>query len=229
MAGRRVERRSRRTCPALNVGCSLPASLQRLSVSLLTVLACTLLCTSCPTPISDEYLKIPVDTNAIRSAVTLGPGDVFEVRVYGESSLTGMHRVSSEGSIQFPLVGEIRVAGLSPTEVATRLQSELMNGYLKNPFVTVLVKEYQSKKIYVLGQVVKPGTFPYEGQMNIVQAITLAGGFTPLAKKNSVIVTRVDAGQERSIRVPVERISEGLAPNFQLQPGDIVFVPESAL
>lgn len=203
--------------------------MSRQSSLMLVLSVCAVLAAACSPPVSDEYLKIPVDTNAIRSAVTLGPGDVFEVRVYGEAGLSGIHRVSAEGTIQFPLIGEVKVSGLSPTEVAARIQGELLNGYLKNPFVSVLVKEYQSKKIYVLGQVVKPGTFPYEGQMNIVQAITLAGGFTPLARKNSVIVTRVDAGQEKSIRLPVERISEGMAPNFMLQPGDIVFVPESAL
>jgi polysaccharide export outer membrane protein len=193
------------------------------------LLAVAAFCGACPTPISDEYLRIPVDTNAIRSAITLGPGDLFEVRVFGEEKLSGLHRVSGEGTIHFPLVGEVKVDGLSPSEVSLRLQGQLMNGYIKSPFVTVMVKEYQSKKVYVLGQVVKPGTFPFEGQMNVVQAVTMAGGFTPSAKKNSVIVTRVDNGVERSVRVPVERISEGVSPNFLLQPGDIVFVPESVM
>jgi protein involved in polysaccharide export with SLBB domain len=89
--------------------------------------------------------------------------------------------------------------------------------------------EYNSKKIFVLGQVSKPGTFPFEGKMNIIQAVTLAGGFTNMARKNSVIVTRVEDGIERRIRVPVDRISEGLMPNFQLQPEDIVYVPETVL
>ena len=84
-----------------------------------------------------------------------------------------------------------------------------------------------SKKIFVFGEVQKPGTFPYEDGMSIIQAVTLAGGFTKTAAKNNSNVTRIVDGQEQKIRVPVEDIGVGKEPNFQLQPGDIVFVPES--
>lgn len=191
---------------------------------LLVVGAC--LTGACSPPIDDEYVSIPVDTAELRNSISLGPGDVFEVRVYGEKDLSGIHRVSGDGSIQFPLIGTVNVLNQSPSDVALVLQDRLRGGYLVDPYVSVVVKEYNSKKIFVLGQVAKPGTFPFEGEMNIVQAITLAGGFTQMARKNNVIVTRVDGGVEKRIKVPVERISEGLAPNFQLKAGDIVFVPE---
>lgn len=183
----------------------------------------------CSPPISDDYIKIPVDTKRLRNSITLGTGDVFEVRVYGEKDLSGIFRVSGEGTIQYPLVGDVSVQNLSPSQAALAIQKKLKDGYLRNPYVTVVVKEYNSKKVFVLGQVAKPGTFPIEGDMNIVQAITLSGGFTQLARKNSVIVTRVEEGVETRIQVPVERISEGLSPNFQLKPGDIVYVPERVL
>ena len=183
----------------------------------------------CSPPIGNDYIKIPVDTKELRNRITLGTGDVFEVRVYGEKELSGIHRVSGEGTIHFPLVGEVQVQSLMPSEVASKLQEKLADGYLKSPYVTVVIKEYNSKKIYTLGQVNKPGTFPFEGEMNIVQAITMAGGFTNMAKKNAVMVTRVDEGKEERIQVPVEKISEGLAPNFRLKAGDIVFVPERVL
>jgi polysaccharide export outer membrane protein len=73
----------------------------------------------------------------------------------------------------------------------------------------------------------KPGTFPFDGEMSVVQAITLAGGFTKQAARNSTNVTRTVGGKEQKIRVPVEDIGVGREPNFYLQPGDIVFVPES--
>ena len=183
----------------------------------------------CSPPISDDYIKIPVDTKRLRNSITLGTGDVFEVRVYGEKDLSGIFRVSGEGTIQYPLVGDVSVQNLSPSQAALAIQEKLKDAYLRNPYVTVVVKEYNSKKVFVLGQVAKPGTFPIEGDMNIVQAITLSGGFTQLARKNSVIVTRVEEGVETRIQVPVERISEGLSPNFQLKPGDIVYVPERVL
>jgi polysaccharide export outer membrane protein len=174
-------------------------------------------------------VEIPVDTAEVRRSVSLGPGDVFEVRVYGEKDLSGLYRVSGEGTIHFPLVGEVGVLNLSPSDVATKLQNELAKGYLVAPFVSVIIKEYNSKKVYVLGAVARPGTFPFEGEMNVVQAVTLAGGFSPMARTNNVIVTRVEAGVERRIEIPVSRISEGLSPNFQLKPGDIVFVPERVI
>jgi protein involved in polysaccharide export with SLBB domain len=184
---------------------------------------------ACSPPVDDEYIRIPIDTKSLRSSITLGAGDMFEARVYSEKDLSGEFRVSAEGTVHFPLLGEILVQNLSPSEVATLLQDRLRDGYLVDPYVTVRIVEYNSKKIFVLGQVSKPGTFPFEGKMNIIQAVTLAGGFTNMARKNSVIVTRVEDGIERRIRVPVDRISEGLMPNFQLQPEDIVYVPETVL
>ena len=103
----------------------------------------------------------------------------------------------------------------------------LQNGYFRRPQVSVLVKEYNSKKVFVFGEVQKPGTFPFEENMSVVQAVTLAGGFTKTAAKNNTNVTRLVDGQEQKLRVPVEEIAIGQTRNFLLQPGDIVFVPES--
>jgi len=189
----------------------------------------TVLAAACSPPAGDEYIKIPVDTQTLRSSITLGPGDIFDVRVYGEKDLSGEYRVAGEGTIMFPLVGEVVVANLSPSQVAKLLQERLADGYLRDPYVTVAIKQYNSKKVFVLGQVARPGTFPFEGEMNVVQAVTLAGGFTAMARMNSVIVTRVEEGVEKRIRVPVEQISEGLMPNFPLKAGDIVYVPETVL
>jgi polysaccharide export outer membrane protein len=105
----------------------------------------------------------------------------------------------------------------------------LRAGFIRDPFVTVYIKEYNSKKIFVMGMVEKPGTFVFQDGMNIVQAITLAGGFSTTAVKNETIVTRVLNGGEQRIPVPVDEISAGRAKNFRLFPGDIVFVPESVL
>jgi polysaccharide export outer membrane protein len=106
----------------------------------------------------------------------------------------------------------------------------LKDGYLVSPSVTIYVREYHSKKIFVLGQVRKPGMFNYEERMTIVQAIAMAGGFTGLARANYAIVTRVTDGVERRIPVPVEQIVTSQdSSNFNLQPGDIVFVPEAVL
>ena len=158
---------------------------------------------------------------------TIGPGDVFDVRVYGEDDLTGTYRVASDGTVDYPLLGTISVQGMTPTEVTRLISDGLVNGeFLKNPNVSVFVKEYSSKKISILGQVNKPGTFQYVDGMSIIEAISLAGGFTPMSRPNDVTVTRVINGTEKKFLVPVEAIGQGRASNFVLRPGDILFVPQ---
>ncbi|GEN12655.1 polysaccharide export outer membrane protein [Myxococcus fulvus] len=157
---------------------------------------------------------------------TLGPGDVVEVRVFQEPEHSGTWRLSPEGTIDYPLCGKVPLRGKTPSTAADALR-ECLARYVRRPQVSVLIREYNSQKVFVFGEVQKPGTFPVDGEMSIVQAITLAGGFTKLAAKNNTLVTRVVDGQERKIRVPVEDIGVGREKNFMLQPGDIVFVPES--
>jgi polysaccharide export outer membrane protein len=158
---------------------------------------------------------------------TLGTGDLLEIRVFQEQDLSGAYRISPEGTIDFPLCGKVEMAGQTASRAADALRACLGNGYLRNPQVTVLIREFNSKKVFVFGEVQKPGTFPFEDNMSVIQAITLAGGFTKIASKNNTNVTRLVEGQERKIRVPVEDIGVGRERNFPLRPGDIVFVPES--
>lgn len=152
---------------------------------------------------------------------------MFEVRVFQEADLSGIFRVSSENTVEFPLCGSIKVGGSTAPEVAERIQKCLGSGYLKNPQVSVFIKEYNSKKVFVLGEVHKPGTFTYEDGMTVIQAITLAGGFKEYAGKNSTSVTRLVNGKDEKIPVRVEDIGVGKLPNVALQPGDIVYVPWS--
>ena len=160
-------------------------------------------------------------------ASTLGPGDVFEVKVYDEKELSGIYRVSSAGSISFPLIGKVHVEGMTSTDAADLIQGRLGEKYLRNPQVSIFIKEYNSKKISVFGQVNKPGTFKYEDNMSVTQAVSMAGGFTKMAAKDDTNVTRIEKGEEKKYPVPVESIAQGQAKNFYLQPGDIVYVPES--
>jgi polysaccharide export outer membrane protein len=161
------------------------------------------------------------------AAATLGPGDVFEVRVFQEPELSGIFQVGPQGDVIFPLCRRVVVAGLDANGAAEKLRSCLAEGFMRNPQVSVLVKEFNSKKVFVFGEVQKPGTFPFEEKMSIVQAITLAGGFTRNAAQNSTSVTRRVNGQEVKVKVNVQDIALGKAPNVTLEPGDIVFVPES--
>src|SRR5690606_29620211 len=106
--------------------------------------------------------------------------------------------------------------GKAAPELAQDLTRCLADGYLKNPQVTVFIKEYNSKKVFVFGEVAKPGTFAYEDGMSVIQVITLAGGFTRQAARNSVQVTRSVDGKERRVKIAVDDITTGKAENFLL-------------
>lgn len=158
---------------------------------------------------------------------TLGPGDVFAVRVYGEKELSGSHQVAPDGTINFPLLGAVMVTGLEPTAVADEIQRLLKErDLLRDPHVSVYVEQYASKRVSVVGAVANPGTFRLEPGMTVVQAISMAGGFSSLADRDATVVSRRVAGETIRYRVPVAKVTKGLAEDFEVAAGDIVFVPE---
>lgn len=111
----------------------------------------------------------------------LGAGDVIEVKVFREPDLTGVFPVGSGGTIDVPLIGRVNVTGKTADVVALEIQAKLAAGYLTDPHVAVLIREHNSHKVHVLGQVQKAGTFSYKIGMTVIEAITNAGGFTALA------------------------------------------------
>lgn len=170
-----------------------------------------------PYPIS----KPPIATDA-----AIGPGDLFDVRVFGEQGLSANYEVATDGTINFPLIGVVTVQGKTPPDIEKEIEERLAQGYIKKPSVSVRITEYRSRRVSIFGQVRQPGTFPYSENMSVVEAITKAGGFTGMARKNAVRITRRSGKETESIIVAVEDIGQGRAPNFLLRPGDVVFVPE---
>ena len=156
----------------------------------------------------------------------LGIDDVFEVRVLGEQDLSGMYRIAADGTVDYPFVGRVSVIGMRSGEVQELIATKLADGYLKKPQVSLMVKEWNSRKVSVIGQVQKPGSVVYFTNMTIVDAIAAAGGFTGIASKNSVTLRRETQGSVQSNNYPVADISQGRAPNVVLRPGDILVVEE---
>jgi polysaccharide biosynthesis/export protein len=146
----------------------------------------------------------------------LGPGDAVRLITYGEDSLTGEFRVSAAGTIAVPLLGNVRAAGLTPAELERTVANELKRGkLLRDPSVSVEVTEY--RPIFVLGEVNKPGQYPYQPSMTVVTAAAVAGGFTYRAIQSYASVVRTVNG----------RAVEGKATReTYLQPGDVVTVFE---
>jgi polysaccharide export outer membrane protein len=141
--------------------------------------------------------------------------------------MTGAHQVAPDGTINFPLLGAVQVNGLEPTDVAQKIQAELIErDFLRDPHVSVYVEEYASKRVSVVGAVANPGTFPLEPGMTVVQAISMAGGFSSLADRDGTVVTRHVDKEIIRYRVPVARVTKGQAEDIEVAAGDIIFVPE---
>jgi protein involved in polysaccharide export with SLBB domain len=188
----------------------------------LTLLLCATM-VACGGPSGTRTGTIPSSGND----TVLGAGDVFDVRVYGEADLSSTYQVAQDGSIDYPFIGRVQVVGLEPTEIADLLTSRLRgDGYLRSPQVSVLVKEYNSKRISVMGAVARPGNFAMSAGLTVVQAISLAGGFTALASRNGTVVTRRVNGELRRFRIAAEDISTGRADDFVMNAGDIIYIPE---
>jgi polysaccharide export outer membrane protein len=156
----------------------------------------------------------------------LGIDDVFEVRVLGEPDLSGAYRIAADGTVDYPFIGRIAAIGMRSGDVQELIAAKLADGYLKKPQVSLMVKEWNSRKVSVIGQVQKPGSVAYFPNMTIVDAIAAAGGFTGIASKNAVTLRREMKGSVESRMCPVADISEGRAPNVVLRPGDILVVDE---
>ena len=152
-------------------------------------------------------------------------GDVFEVRVFGEDDIGGTFQVQDDGSIDFPLIGRVDVTDKTQADLAALLEQQLGDGYLRSPHVTVVLTERENLEVSVLGQVSRPGTFPYAEKMTLVQAISEAGGLNELGHARRVKLTRKGPAGVGTYEVSVKAITDGREPDLLLQPGDIIFVP----
>jgi protein involved in polysaccharide export with SLBB domain len=160
---------------------------------------------------------------------TLGPGDVLEIRVNEHEDLSGKYQVGEDGWIKFPWIGNVEVAGRTQREIAEDIESRLGDGWLRHPQVGVLVAERQNREVSVLGQVKDPGSYPYKERLTLVQAISLAGGMNAVAQPRRVkLIRETDAGRQ-TFEVDVTRIIDSRSADLALEPGDIVFVPESPI
>lgn len=180
---------------------------------------------------------LPPRTECRNHSSGLGPRDVINVVVFNEPTLSGEYRVGEDGTIDYPYLRRIPVAGMQTNEVSDAIRRGLGEqtpdnptgrAVLTNPNVRVELKEANSRRISILGQVQHPGVFPHTQCLTVTQAISLAGGFTALAEKNQVRVTRIDRqGHRRTFVLRVEDIVEGRAADFDVEPDDVIFVAES--
>ena len=209
-------------------------------------------------PIAAAAQAPPPPTQAPAAAATalagpadyqIGPSDILGVTVYGHPDLTQTILVQPDGTFTFPLVGRVKGSEMTPAELEKKLVILLSRGFIRNPQVTVVVQEYRSKTVYVVGEVARPGPYPLSGKTSLVEVLAKAGP-TPNAGAEVVVVrpqqgvavagpvlpTEVAEGEEAPpdkpraevIRIAVGDIQAGeLEKNLLLQPNDTVFVPQA--
>jgi polysaccharide biosynthesis/export protein VpsN len=173
--------------------------------------------------VDNSRVKLPTPVQS----TTLGPGDLFTLEVVGEKDLPREFQVASDGSVDFPYVHRLQVEGLEPQELARAVRDRLIEKrILTDPSVVVSVKEYNSKRVTVLGEVRKPGSFPLTTGMTLVQAISDAGGLSAIANGDRVNLTRKDKGSATTVVLSFDSITAGKSPDIPLQAGDQIYVNE---
>lgn len=188
-------------------------------------LGLVLLAAACPRPDNPASLPPPASDRS----QALGPGDVLEIRVRDQEDLTGRYQVGDDGKIRFPWIGTVIVRGRTQQQIARDIEVRLADGWLRQPQVAVLVAERQNREVSVLGQVKEPGSYPYKERLTLVQAISLAGGLNPLAQSRRVKLIRDTDQGRQTFEVDVTQIIDSRSEDLTLEPGDIVFVPESPI
>jgi len=157
----------------------------------------------------------------------LGPKDLIEIKVFQVPELNTEVRVAEDGTITLPLLGKVYVAGLTRYQVEKKIADLLSRKYIKNPQVTIFIKEYRSNVAMVMGAVKTPGAYEIVGRMNLLQLIAMAGGITSDAQ-DRVIVFRQTGSVKASIIIPIEELllTGSTKYNIEIQPGDVINIPE---
>lgn len=168
---------------------------------------------------------LPLDTS--RTDYRIGRQDLLEIKVFGVDELNQTVRVSDDGSISMPLLGRMVVAGLSKTELEQLLARLLGERYVRDPQVTVFVREYESKRIAVTGAVKSPGTFEMLGRKTLLEMISMAGGLDADLGQEIIVFRQSDDRPTERIAVDLEQLVYRADPalNLVLEPNDIVYVP----
>lgn len=178
-------------------------------------------------PLGDRAPLFDSLIDTARSDYRIGRQDLLEISVFDVDELDQTVRVADDGSITMPLLGRLMVSGLTKTELEKMIAQLLEESYVRDPQVTVFVKEYESKKVAVSGAVKKPGTYEMLGRKTLLEMISMAGGLDKdLGKEIIIFRQRADGATER-IPLDLDRLVYAADPalNLVLRPGDIVYVP----
>jgi polysaccharide biosynthesis/export protein len=199
-----------------------------ISVGLMGWLACSpnVFSQNKPEPKQATGVAAPTEQSANDAEYKIGPQDVLRIDVWKETEISRIAPVRPDGRISLPLINDVQAAGLTTTQLAAVITDGLKK-YITNPQVTVGVTEINSRRVYVTGEVTKPGAFALLPNMTVLQALSSSGGFSQFAKIKSIYVLRNENGKQVRHPFNYKEVVSGKKPesNIQLLPGDVIVVP----
>ncbi len=160
----------------------------------------------------------------------VGEGDVLKIAVYDHPDLATVTRVTAEGTIIFPLIGQVSVNGMTVAQISAEIAEHLSNGYVVNPQVSVFIEEYRSKKVVIIGEVKNPGLYTLPGQASLLELLSKAGGPTKDSGDRASI-KRKGSGGERLIEIDLKKLltEEDLSFDIQILDGDTIYVQKASV
>ena len=171
-------------------------------------------------------VAIPAAICAQEAGYAIKPGDGLEISVWKEPDLQGPVLVTPDGAFSFPLVGQVDARGKTVTELQ-QIITERLSKFISDPVVTVAIREIRGNKVYVIGQVNRPGEFIVNPRVDVMQALSMAGGTTAFASLDDIRILRRDGAKQASLEFDYNAVARGkaLEQNIELRAGDIVVVP----
>ena len=172
---------------------------------------------------------VPAGNGGASGDYILQPGDTVELVVYREPDLNMRSKIGKDGMIQLPLLGEVKLAGLSLRSASALVRQKYNADYVVEPQIYLNIAAYNPRRFTIIGQVGRPGTYEFAGSesLGMLEAVGMAGGFTRIADRGHVLVKRREGDAVRTIKVNAKKLSETGIDRFELKPGDVINVGES--
>jgi polysaccharide export outer membrane protein len=200
----------------------------RLSLSAFAVATSFLMLLSCSNQSVDLQHDAATYASTGPSSHILAPTELIDIKVFQEPELNTTARIADNGRIMMPMIGEIQVGGKTVPEATQLIRQRLEARFIKNPQVTLTVIDYAKKMFTILGQVQRPGTFrfPDRESINLIQAIGIAGGYTPIGDPAKITLKRVVNGKPTVLKLDAKRMARDNTLPVEIQSGDIITVGE---
>ena len=172
---------------------------------------------------------VPAGNGGASGDYILQPGDTIELVVYREPDLNMRSKIGKDGMVQLPLLGEVKLAGLSLRSASALVRQKYNADYVVEPQIYLNIAAYNPRRFTIIGQVGRPGTYEFAGSesLGMLEAVGMAGGFTRIADRGHVLVKRREGDAVRTIKVNAKKLSETGIDRFELKPGDVINVGES--